>query len=223
MSDLSAYGKGIELAIASLMPPDERRAQIQAAADDLLKHTQEELRAAGTLGPARYKTFVDGQEAETLDRVNLDHGEIRFRFAGGVPVDVVESVLEMVRANSPVVTGAYRDSHRVYADKRDVTEAMPSEDEAERIKEFAIMPTVPYARKLETLKGVYEATTSVAQRRFGNRAGVYFEFRSPILPYVAGAANREDRQRLRGQQSRIKAIRASRETRMPCIFIVPLD
>ena len=155
---------------------------------------------------------MDGERGATTVQFELS----------GVPIDVVEAVLALVKSNSPVLTGRYRASHRVYADKQDVTEALTSFDQRANVKEFTIMPTVEYGRKLETLFGVYEAATAVAQRQYGNQAGVYFEFRSPILPYVPGGRNRAERYAVKRQPSRRAAMKAERQTRVPCIYIKPL-
>ncbi|KQT59983.1 hypothetical protein ASG52_19855 [Methylobacterium sp. Leaf456] len=204
------------------MAPEPRRRLIQAVADNMLERTKREIRAAG-VNPDRYKTFLDGRQVQNLDGLNPDHCTITYQFQAGVPPEVVHGCLDLLRANSPAVTGRYRESHRVYADKADVTDALPlADDKAEAVKEYVIMPTVPYARKVEKWDGVYEGVTVMAQRRYGNSAEVYFEFRSPILPYVPGAWGKADRAALREQPNRIKTMQRERETRLPCIFIRPL-
>lgn len=221
-SDLSAFGVGLDLAIESLVTPQERRALIQAAADDLLEAARQEIRQAG--GRVGEPTLlVNGRPAANLDGIDPDHGTITYRFDDDVIADVVVAVVEMLRANSPVLTGRYRASHRIYADGRDVTDAMPMPaEQAAQVKEFVIQPTVPYARKLERQSGVYEGVAALAQHRFDNAAAIFFEFRSPILPYVAGGANRAERQAIRGQPNRLRAMRTERATRLPCIFITPI-
>lgn len=59
----------------------------------------------------------------------------------------------------------------------------------------------------------------LAARRFGNLARISFGFRSPLLSYVAGGANRAERASLRNQPARRSAMRMERETRVPAIII----
>lgn len=218
---LSEFGSGIDLSIESLVGPEERRALIRDAADELLDEARREM--GGTL--PKYKLLVDNQPAQNLDRINPDHGVVEYVFEGSAVVEVVEAALDMLRANSPVASGRYRASHRAFADKTDVTDALAAmaPDKAQAVKEFTLWPVIAYGRKVERWHGLYEATTAIMQRRFGNQAAIGFEFRSPLMPYVAGGANRVERQAIRRQPNRRAAMRAERETRLPCISIRPLE
>lgn len=224
-SDLARFGKGIDLSIEALIPPEERRALILEAAGALLDDARAEMRAAGFRTPG-HTMLVDGRPADRLDGIDPDKGTITYRFpVAGIPVDMVRDVLAMLVTHSPVLTGRYRGSHRVFADGEDVTGALGSlsPERAEAVDRWTIFPTVPYARKLEVTMGVYEGVAAVAGQRFANQAAIGFGFESPILPYVPGGASRAERQAIRGQPSRIAAMRTERATRVPVITIVALD
>jgi hypothetical protein len=59
----------------------------------------------------------------------------------------------------------------------------------------------------------------LADQRFGNIGHVEFGYRSPLLDYVPGGANRAERAALRNQPARRSAMRMERETRVPAITL----
>jgi hypothetical protein len=127
---------------------------------------------------------VDGVADAPLERVRPD-GRIVFDFELGS--GVVEYCLKLLHEASPVLTGAYRNSHTIYADGAEVETAA----QAIGAEHVVILSTVPYARKIEGAnnrpaqsmkapKGVYEVTAAMANKRFGNVAAIKFTFEAPL-------------------------------------------
>lgn len=96
--------------------------------------------------------------------------------------DIVKWLWAKIRELSPVRSGRFRDSMRLYADGAMVN----SVEETTGAREILIIPTVAYARKLEGGKrpaisaqapnGVMEVAANEAKGRFGNRVAVKFTY-----------------------------------------------
>lgn len=173
---------------------------------------------AGVLGyTPDHSTFVDGHQAAGLEAVRGD-STIVYRFE--LLTDVISYIDGLLVISSPVKTGAYARSHVLFAD--DVEADIENPPAA---KQYIILNTQPYARKIERGQskmaphGVYEAVAAMARARYGNIAHVGFTYRSPLMPYVAGGANRAERAALRQQPARQAAMRMERATRVPAISI----
>ncbi len=161
-------------------------------------------------------TFVDGARSERLETVRPD-GVIVFEFDVGS--DVVRYCFDMLVAHSPVLTGAYQRSHRIYADGVEVE----TPEQASGASEVSIVSSVPYARKIErglsqkAPDGVYQTVATMAAQRFGNQARVRFSYRAPMnagdLEKWA-AANAARKARGRKQRARYEA-----NIRQPAITI----
>jgi hypothetical protein len=127
-----------------------------------------------------HEVFVDGSRGGNLERVKPD-GVIVANFDLGT--DIVEWIWSRIVENSPVLTGAFKRSHRLYADGVEV--GSPADIPAD-VVEIVVTSLAPYARKLErglsrqALDGIYEAVAAVAQKRYGRLAGIRFTYRSPI-------------------------------------------
>ena len=197
----------------------QARQQIAAdAAQRILIDVTAKNRAALGREPL-HRTMVDGREGATLESVNPDGGHIVFRF--GLVRDVLAWIDAQLVTHSPVLSGRYSKAHAWLADGQ----SFELGQEPPAAKVFTVLSTVPYARKIErgeskqAPNGVYEVVAVLAQRRFGNIASIGFEYRSPLLDYAPGGANRESRAALRNQPERLAAIRLERSTRVPAVTV----
>jgi hypothetical protein len=126
--------------------------------------------------PLDFKTHVDGQAGASFESVK----------PGGVIVvdynrlDLVASVaLDTLRQLSPFKEGNYVRGHVLMLNGK-VVDTLEGWKSGDRI---TISNTEPYTRKIESGKNgfeahphVYEKAERVLQRRFGNIAGVFFEY-----------------------------------------------
>jgi hypothetical protein len=164
-------------ATSGLSPQDQSRAVAAYARRIIADADAQNARAEGHSVPK--KTFVDG-------RVSADFESVR---PGGVIVaewdiglELIQWIFEQLQMHSPVKTGRYKASIAVYADGEEI-EDMAHPPEA---SEYAFVPLVPYARKIERGEskqapdGVFEAVAALAAARFGNIARIQFSYRNPI-------------------------------------------
>lgn len=179
MAGLRVAARDIVLQVSRDLSPSARSKLIADTARRGLRESQEKNRAAlGTVPP--HDTFVDGRRTEALETVNPDRGTILFVFR--LQNDVVDWVWEQLVKHSPVLTGRYRQSHRLFADGVEVDRPDPTKV----AEEWVFLSDVPYARKIErglsdqAPDGVYEAVATLASRRFGNIARVRFTYREAV-------------------------------------------
>ncbi|GLK86685.1 hypothetical protein [Ancylobacter defluvii] len=199
-----------------LSPAAQSRALAVFAAKQLADAQKTNTAALGYL--PQHKTFVDGTEGRPLADVKPD-GRVVFVF------DLVDDALtwigEQLVKHSPVLTGEYAASHTLLADGVEVSPGEP----LPAAQEYIYLSSVPYARKIErglsrqAPEGVYEAVAVLAAQRFGNVASIRFSYRSMLLPYIAGSANRAERAAMRAQPARIAAMAMERATRQPAIIV----
>ena len=112
-----------------------------AAARRVLRQAQEINRRALGAVPG-HDTFVDGRPSTALETVRPD-GTVIFQFE--LVNDVVAFCWKMLAEESPVKTGRYRASHRLYADGVEVA----SPEQTAGAGEIVILPVVSYARTIE--------------------------------------------------------------------------
>ena len=136
--------------------------------------------------------------------------------------EVVEFALKTLSEFSPVRNDRYRHAHVLFingAQAQNLSAWKPGD-------EVVILNAVPYARKIEQggmkmrVPGsdhVYERAAVAVNRRFGNMARTQFSYRSPILSYVPGGANRAERAAIRRQPARRSAMAMERATRVPSL------
>lgn len=136
--------------------------------------------------PLHSEVYVDGAKGADIYRVRPD-GVIVYEW--DLANDIVVWCFEQIQKFSPVLTGRYREAHRVYADGEEV-EDLTTPMSAD---EWVITSLVPYARKLEGAggakymssqapDGVYQAVAALAGARYGNLAKIRFTYRQPIGP-----------------------------------------
>jgi hypothetical protein len=213
---ISPIRQQIDLVIQRTMSPEAQTARVAQVAREQLAEAQEINRQSiGRIPP--HESFVNGTRSDRFEDVQPGRS-ILSRF--DIIADLFVWIDEQLIIHSPVLTEAYAKSHTFYADGTEADPARPPE-----ASEFVFLSALPYSRKIErglskqAPSEVYEAVTVLAQRRFGNRASISFGYRSPLLSYVAGGANRAERAALRNQPARRSAMAMERDTRVPAIII----
>lgn len=162
---------------------------------------------------------VDGRRGAALSTVRLAGGVITADWA--VIGDVLVWIGETLRERSPVISGAYRDAHTLFADGLEV----PIGGDVPAAVEYVFLNPLPYARKIEIGKTrdgrdfvvqvpnrIYERTAADARARFGNAASIKDTYRAPLggslLKYIP----------IRSAASRM-ANAVERELRVPAIIV----
>jgi hypothetical protein len=190
LSRIEPIGDWISVTVAEMAPEAQKRA-VAAFAREKLEEAQATNRAAlGRVPP--HRTFVDGRPGAPLETVNVKGGRITFEFE--LVGEILAWILSTLRARSPVASGRYRDSHRLFADGREIA-AVAGAGIVPPAEEYSFVNLTPYARKVEvgrTKSGrafllqvpnqIYQRVATDAARRFGNLAKIRFTYRSPIVP-----------------------------------------
>lgn len=160
-TELANFARDLRITLA----PTTRSRDIAAVARTTLAAAQIAHRIALGRSPS-YRTWVDGRFGGALDTVKPSGGKIEIEF-DLVDTGIVRWIAEMLRQFSPVLTGAYRDSHVLLADGAEV-------DPFGRIpqaKLYEFISTAIYAAKIERElspqrpDGVYQAVALLAARR----------------------------------------------------------
>ena len=182
-------GKDIFFGADSELTPEGQALALAAFAAEAIAEADAQNKAA--LGRAvPRQTYVDGSAARSLASVRATSIIVaEFELA----TDVVQYVWDEVQKHSPVLTGAFKVSQKIYADGAEV--AGPVEAVAANPDEIVIVSDVPYARKIEGVPGsknhskpqssqapggVYQVVAVLAAARYGNSAKIRFSFRAPI-------------------------------------------
>jgi hypothetical protein len=195
-----------------LSPQDQSKALAEFARAKIAEADAINAKSSGSA--VSREVYVDGVRGAALETVK-PNGEIVAEY--DLASDVIEWTFAQVRAASPVLTGRYRLSHRLYADGVEVE----SPKEATNASEIIITSVVPYARKIERGQspkapdGVYQAVAALAQRRFGNIARIRFTYRSP----VGGGTDLEKWATRHSAKSRRPHKQHDLDTRQPAIVI----
>ncbi|WP_424360253.1 hypothetical protein [Methylocystis parvus] len=162
------------------LPAFSEAARAQAfarlAAKRIAQTDAENAAAAGRRLP--YDLVVDGARAATFSSVKASSIVVARWSVGYAAVDFI---FETLRNAGPRLSGAYRDSMRMYVD------GVASLDPRDAVgaREALFVPTVPYARKIERgAKGyapghVYQAVAQAAAARFGDAARIKFTYAEP--------------------------------------------
>lgn len=219
MSRISSIFRDVEVLTRDLTSPEAKSRRLaEFAAERIAEARATNRQASGRDTP--YEIVVDGRKGAPLASVRPD-GVVVANF--DLVRDVLEWVGEQLLRESPRLTGKYEQSHRLFVDgvEHSIGEAITAGEE------YAFLNVQPYSRKIErgqsdqAPEGVYQAIAVVAERRFGNIASIGFSYRSPLLSYVPGAANRAERKAMRKQPARLSAIRLEKQTRVPAIIVRP--
>jgi hypothetical protein len=194
---IDSFSKTYEIIVnEALSRPAQQKAIARFARDKIDAADAINMRALGRVPP---KTItVDGRRDAPLESVNPDRGRIIAEWR--MVEDVLAWIYATLKQRSPVISGAYRRGHKLYADN---VEANPSRPPL--ASEYLFLNTVPYARKIEIGKTkagrnfviqvdpkIYQRTAQDARAKFGNIAKVSFTYSSAF-----------------GSESRSPAIRVS--------------
>jgi hypothetical protein len=173
----------------NLSPAARSRVLARFARETINEASDINRRALGKVPP--YQTFVDGRRSEALERVRPD-GVIVAEF------DLISELLGFVSqqlwVHSPIRTGRYQKSHRIFADGALVGEvanntralAAPGGRWTSGMvdaREWVFVSVAPYARRIErgwsrqAPDGVYQAVAALARRRFASLARIQFSYR----------------------------------------------
>lgn len=176
-----------------------------------------------------HETFVDGAPSNDLAKVRPD-GTIVATWE--LVSDVVQYCWDQVIAHSPVLTGEFKKSQRIYADGVEVD----GPEGAQGADEVVIASTVPYARKIEGIgrkiegigqkkgessqapQGVYEVVAGMASSRYGNIASIKFSARE-IIDGNTSLQQWAARHSSKAETPRKQAAQRTRDARQPCIVI----
>ena len=178
----------------SLSPAARSKVAADFARDQLRQAQAQNARVLGR--EPEFQQFVDGSAGKPLEQVNPDRGRIIFEF--DIAQDIVPAILAALESFSPVLSGAYRKSHMLFADGRQVLPGEP----VPAAQELVFLNPLPYSRKIEMGKmkmkvsgtdAVYQQAQRAAASRFGNIANIRFSYRSPIGTAQTGKAGRASR------------------------------
>lgn len=186
----------VDITVSEMLGPEARSKAVADFARKELAGAQATNKAALGAEPP-FEQFVDGRPGAPLETVNPDRGRIVFEFA--LAGDVLRWIhAELVRRSPigpPGGAGTYRESHRLFADGREIALA----EELPAAAEFSFTNTVIYARKLEigrTRSGrdflisvpnrIYDDVSHEAALKFSRIAKIGYTFR----PLVAGGSVR---------------------------------
>jgi hypothetical protein len=179
------------------LPAEASKARLIALAiEERDRVLGEAVSRSGMVPP--YRQVVDGVLGAPLTAVK-PNGYILFSwmYLG----EVVREIVRALAARAPVETGAYLQSIIVFVDG--VPAALGASDEVHLkeivlgTKRIVIVPTVPYARRLEVgtrhdgsafviqvAPHIVEQTAIISRRRYGNFADISFNYVDISNPYV---------------------------------------
>lgn len=149
----------------------------QHARKALQEGKEQNRRVLGRVPP--HKTFVDGIEGQSEDRVRPD-GRIVYEFE--LIGEALTWIGDMLVRNAPFRSGRFRRGFRLFADGQEVEAGKP----VPPAQEYVFLNIEPYARKIErglspqAPDGVFEAVAAMGRGRFGNMARISFSFRTPV-------------------------------------------
>jgi hypothetical protein len=156
-------------AISAIIADEARQAIAEAAA----------INAAAMGRSVDYTTTVDGRSSSDFDSVKPD-GQIVATF-DIMPTTMLDWIEQQLIAHSPVKTGHYQRSHRIFVDG-----VMTTLDAiAQGVKEIVFAPIANYAPEIEPQDGgrgesrqapdgVYQAVAELARQQFGELADISF-------------------------------------------------
>jgi hypothetical protein len=156
---------------------------ISAAIAEVAREALAEAEAINTaaLGrPVPYETLVDGRESADLESVKPNGSIVGI---SDLTVDMLTWIEQQLIIHSPVRTGRYQKSHRVFVDGVEMAIA----DIPPGIDRIVFAPLSAYAPEIEphggkpgesrkAPDGVYQAVAALARQRFGAVADISFTF-----------------------------------------------
>jgi hypothetical protein len=171
-----------------LSPDEQRRIAAEFARRGIDDAKQINGNILGRIPPMA--VTVDGVPNAPLESVNPNGGSIivEFELIG----EVLKWIANELVARSPVLSGAYKAGHTLYADGQPIAidTVVPNADE------YVFANVVPYARKIEIGKTkagrpfviqvpnqIYERVAKDARSKFGNIAKITFGYREAVGAY----------------------------------------
>jgi hypothetical protein len=188
---LTPYSQSFQVLVEQTLSPQARGMRIAAAARQIIAVADEKNRSGFGAVPPK-KITVNGRESDLLGPVPVppDSGVIVAEYR--LVDDVLAWIMQTLRDRSPVISGAYRDGHKMFADD---VEADP--DSPPLASRYTFFNLVPYARRLEVGKTesgrdflisvpnrIYERTADDARAKFGNVAKITKGFGSVPSAYL---------------------------------------
>ncbi|WP_062017782.1 hypothetical protein [Aureimonas sp. AU4] len=189
-----AFSREIALLVDEFASPKARSKMLADFAREQIEVTTiENSQALGRL-IAKPRVSVDGRAGAPLGSVRPD-GKIVAVW--NVETQAVRWILQALEEESPRLSGAYQDSHTVFADGAELR--LSSTGDIPDAREYVIASDLPYARKLDPKdglparskqapRGVYAAVAAVASTRFDGEADIRFMFRE--VPLEKGGSSR---------------------------------
>jgi hypothetical protein len=208
MLDSSLQSDGdIDVILSDLLSPAAQGAALAEFAQEVL--AEAERIDADMLGGAKpaHVTFLDGAEVDELDPSRVKPDSI-ITFAFDIAAQVATWIEYQLVTHSPVRTGRYQKSHRIYADGGDAVEIS---DIPANVRQLVFAPIAPYARPIElgesrqSPDGVYQSVAALARQQFAG-IDIGFGYRE-----IAGLEESEP--------ERIARPTAPRDLRQPAIIV----
>jgi hypothetical protein len=203
-SSVELIDRNIIVALTQELSPAGQSAALAAFAQEQLDSaTEADAKVLGDVPD--HETFV-GSATDDLSRVRPD-GVIVFDF--DILTLVVRWIEDQLITHSPVRTGRYQQSHRVFVDGAEVDVAGTI---AGDVKEIVFAPLVSYARRIEagwskqTPDGVYQVIAAMARQQFHGSIDISFGYRE-----IAGVEETAPERQARPH--------APRDLRQPAIII----
>ena len=181
MLSISIDGSDDDLAslISESFGPEAVSTAIAEAARGALAEA-EAINTAALGRAVPYETLVDGRESADLDKVRPD-GSIVGIF--DLTTEILTWIEQQLISHSPVRTGRYQKSHRIFVDGAEMAIA----DIAPGVRQVVFAPLSAYAPEIEphdgkpgesrkAPDGVYQAVAALARQRFGAFADISFTF-----------------------------------------------
>jgi hypothetical protein len=174
---------------ADLDPATQKKAAAAFARAGIAEATAKNRQILGREPPLTIT--VDGHKGAPLESVNPNGGTIIAEW------ELVEGLLQWIAAElvarSPVVSGAYKRGHTLFADGTEV----PVGSRIPPADEYVFINLVPYARRIEVGKTkagrdfviqvpnkIYERVQKDARARFGNQASITLSYASAVGAYT---------------------------------------
>lgn len=182
---IKPFERDVLFDLSGLSPDEQSAALAEFARQEIDAASAQNAKAIGHA--VDYETFVDGVKSGQFERVSPT-GTIVAEFDLGT--DLVQWVWDAIQKHSPVLTGAFKRSQRLFADGVEID---GPEDIQAGVEEIIITSVAPYARKIEgdsktgrapesrqAPNGVFEAVAAMAAARYGNQAQIRFTYREPM-------------------------------------------
>jgi len=196
------------------LSPDAGAKAVAAFARERIGEAEQQNQAALGYSPEK-ETFVNGARSTDFDSVKPGQAIVAVFDIGS---NVVQYVWDMVHTKSPVLSGEFKKSHRIYADGSEVAGPSSVGD----AREIIITSVAPYARKIErgqskqAPEGVFEAVAALAMTKYGAIAKVRFTYRAPM----GGSTALDKWAAKHSAGSRKQAAQYAKDTRQPAIMIL---